>query len=144
MTGTGLMIDWPAAATRFLAVRLLPGDDLRQRLCAIFDAEPEAAGFVAACVGSLGAAVLRPAGRDEALTVAGPLEIVALSGTLSVDGPHLHLAVADAGGRMTGGHLLDGAIVRTTAEVVLGLAAGVAFRRAVDPRTGYFELSMSG
>lgn len=144
MDTTGLRIDWPASATRFLAVRLLPGEDLRLSLTAIFAAEPEAAGFVAACVGSLGPAVLRPAGRDDALTLAGPLEIVALSGTLSADGPHLHLAVADAGGRMTGGHLLAGAIVRTTAEVVLGLAAGVRFRRAVDPRTGLAELSMSG
>ncbi len=77
------------------------------------------------------------------LTLAGPLEIVALSGTLSPDGVHLHLAVADAEGRMTGGHLLAGCIVRTTAELVLGLAAGVAFARRPDPRTGYAELSMT-
>jgi predicted DNA-binding protein with PD1-like motif len=144
VTGAGLRIDWPGSATRYLAVRLLPGEDLRQRLTAIFGAEPEAAGFVAAGVGSLGPAVLRLAGRDDALTIAGPLEIVALSGTLSVDGPHLHLAVADARGRVTGGHLMAGAIVRTTAEVVLGLAAGVQFHRATDPRTGFAELSMSG
>ncbi|MBL9059102.1 MAG: DUF296 domain-containing protein, partial [Mangrovicoccus sp.] len=69
-----------------------------------------------------------------------PLEIVALSGTLSRDGVHLHLAVADATGAMTGGHLLAGSLVRTTAELVLALAAEVVFHRPLDPATGYPEL----
>ncbi len=43
---------------------------------------------------------------------------------------------------MTGGHLLPGCEVRTTAEVVLALTSAVAFHRADDPRTGYKELFM--
>ena len=136
----GLRAAWPGEATRFLALRLLPGDDLREGLEAAFADQPEAAGFVAACVGSLRGAQLRPAGRDAALGLAGPLEIVALSGTFSADGPHLHLAVADAAGQVTGGHLLPGCPVRTTAEVVVALASACAFRRHSDPRTGYAEL----
>ena len=135
-----LTADWAGDATRFLALRLLPGEDLRGALQAAFASQPEKAGFVAACVGSLTRASLRPAGRGEALTIDGPLEIVALSGTFSIDGPHLHLAVSDAEGRMRGGHLLPGCPVRTTAEVVIGLAGGVRFRRDEDPRTGYAEL----
>ena len=135
-------VAWPAAATRFRALRLVPGTDLRGAIEAAFGAEPERAGFVAACVGSLTGAALRPAGAEGALAVPGPLEIVALSGTLSADGPHLHLAVSCADGTVAGGHLLPGCAVRTTAEIVLGLAEGVAFERLVDPATGYRELTM--
>ena len=133
---------WSADATTFLALRLRPGDDLRGALEAAFAGRPERAGFVVACVGSLSRAALRYAGRDDASVTEGPLEIIALSGTLSPDGPHLHASVADAAGRMTGGHVLPGCVVRTTAEVVLGLTDAVAFSRPVDPATGYAELSI--
>ena len=112
--------------------------DLRRAI----EAEPERASFVAVCLGSLTGAALRPAGVEGALALAGPLEIVALSGTLSADGPHLHLAVSRADGSMAGGHLLAGCAVRTTAEVALGLASGVAFERPLDPATGCRELAM--
>ncbi len=130
----------PAGAVRHLALRLSPGAELRSALCEAFDESGAAAGFVAACVGSLTVAPLRFANRDDAVEVPGPLEIVALSGTLSPDGPHLHLTVADAEGHVTGGHLMPGALVRTTAEVVLGLTDAFAFSRAQDPATGYAEL----
>jgi predicted DNA-binding protein with PD1-like motif len=125
---------------RFAAVRLTPGEDLRAGIEAAFAATGARAGFIAAAVGSLGPAALRYAGEEGAATVDGPLEIVALSGTLSVDGAHLHLAVSRADGTVAGGHLLPGSVVRTTAEVVLGLLPGLAFDRPVDPATGYREL----
>lgn len=134
---------WPAAETRLVALRLHPGEDLRGALQAAFTALGEPAGFLVAAVGSLTNARLRPAGRDDALTVPGPLEIVALSGTFSLDGPHLHLSISDAGGAMTGGHLLEGSEVRTTAEVVLAVTPAAVFRRPVDPVTGYAELSVT-
>ena len=134
-------IAWPAAATRFLALRLRPGDDLRIDLERAFEAAPERAGFVAASVGSLSRLALRHAGRDEADVVEGCFELVGLSGTLSVDGPHLHLLASDPDGRVVGGHVLPGCTVRTTAEIVLGLAGGVRFTRPVDGATGYAELA---
>ncbi|MBE9636624.1 DUF296 domain-containing protein [Salipiger pacificus] len=124
---------------RFLALRLLPGDDLRSALDLAFRAEREHAGFVVACVGSLSKVCLRPAGLDTPMALEVTLEIVSLSGTFSENGPHLHISVSDSKGTMLGGHLLEGSIVRTTAEVVIGLAP-VHFRRMVDPRTGYPEL----
>jgi len=48
--------------------------------------------------------------------------------------------VADAQGRVIGGHVMPGCIVRTTAEVVLGLLPGWEFRRQSDTATGYLEL----
>jgi uncharacterized protein len=128
---------------RFTAFRLHPGDDLRAGIATAFAVTGARAGFVAAAVGSLGPAMLRLAGEDGGTTIAGPLEIVALSGTLSGDGPHLHLAVARVDGTVAGGHLLPGSIVRTTAEIVLGLLPGLAFDRPRDPATGYNELQVS-
>lgn len=133
-----ILARWDAADEARLAVRLRPGDDLRAGIEAAADG---AAGYVAACVGSLSAAALRPAGRDEPLTLTGDMEIVALTGTLTPDGPHLHLAVADAAGAVRGGHLLPGCTVRTTAEIVLALAPGPLLRRRLDPATGHPELS---
>ncbi|PRY95302.1 hypothetical protein BCF33_0920 [Hasllibacter halocynthiae] len=134
-------LSWPAAATRFLALRLPEGAPLRESLQEAFDAQPEEGGFLAAAVGSLVHARLRPAGLTEPRDIIGDLEIMTLSGTFSADGPHLHLAVANADGRMTGGHLLDGSVVRTTAEVVIALAGGVRFTRPEDPGTGLRELA---
>ena len=132
---------WTAEATRFLALRLSPGDDLRVGIEAAFAASGATAGFVAACVGSLSVAALRHAGRDEGTVTTGTYELVGLSGTLSPDGVHLHAALSDEGGRMTGGHVLPGCVVRTTAEVVLGLTEAVRFARPVDVATGYNELA---
>lgn len=137
---SGVSAGWPGGATRFLALRLLPGEDLRAALEAAFAAAPERAGFVCAAVGSLTRATLRLAGAEGASLVEGPLEIVALSGTLAPEGPHLHLAVADARGRVSGGHLLAGSPVRTTCELVIGLTDAVRFTRRSDTRTGYAEL----
>lgn len=135
-----LTADWPGDATRFLGLRLLPGTDLRAGLQEAFAREPETGGFVTACVGSLDRAVLRMAGEDRGTAIDGPFEIVSLSGSFSMDGPHLHLSVADRRGTVIGGHLLAGCPVRTTAEVVLALVTGPRFTRAVDVRTGYAEL----
>ena len=124
------------------ALRLAPGEDLRLALEAVTRARSIPAACVLTCVGSLSRARLRRAGGDEVLELAGPLEIVALVGTLSPDGPHLHAALADDAGRVLGGHVLAGCVVLTTAEVVLGELVGVTFARTVDPATGWRELDV--
>ena len=134
---------WPAEATRFLALRLSPGDDLRGGIEEAFAASGASAGFVAACIGSLSVAALRHAGRDEGTVTTGIYEVVGLSGTLSPDGAHFHAALSDEDGRMTGGHVLPGCVVRTTAEVVLALTEAASFTRPVDETTGYNELAFS-
>jgi predicted DNA-binding protein with PD1-like motif len=74
----------------------------------------------------------------------GDLEIVSLGGSLSPDGPHLHIAVSDAAGRVTGGHMGPGCVVRTTAEVLVALLPAYRFSREDDPATGYKELFVAG
>jgi predicted DNA-binding protein with PD1-like motif len=124
-------------------LRLNPGDDLRAGLKSVFK-ELQARGCQAACVisavGSLSRAELRLAAQAQASVLDGPLELITLSGTLSPDGLHLHASVADARGRMRGGHVMPGCSVRTTAEIVLALLPGWAFSRAHDARTGFMEL----
>ena len=125
---------------RTIAIRLRPGADLKRELVALAARERVQAGWVLTCVGSLSQARLRLAGGTEHATWQGPFEIVALTGTLSQDGGHLHLAVADHQGRSFGGHLAEGCAVRTTAEVVLGADDRLVFAREHDSATGYEEL----
>jgi hypothetical protein len=66
--------------------------------------------------------------------------VCALSGTLARHGLHVHMAVADSEGRMAGGHLLAGTLVRTTMEIVIQEIGGVRFLRALDRATGSPEL----
>lgn len=126
----------------FRALRLDPATDLRRALeqLALRPAAPAMA--IVTCCGSLSAARLRPAGADGALELAGPLEILALSGTLSRSGVHLHVAVADAEGATYGGHLLHGCVIYTTAEVVLLELPGMRFSRERDAETGWRELAI--
>jgi uncharacterized protein len=128
---------------KVVPLRLLPGDDLRLTLEAWMGQQSELAGCVISAVGSLSLAQLRFAGEAEATTILGNREILSLAGTLSPDGAHLQIAVAGSGGAVIGGHLCRGSLVRTTAELVVGLLPDWEFRRELDPATGYDELRIS-
>lgn len=126
--------------TRAFALRLKPGDDLRRTLEEFAARRQLRAAYVATCAGSLKVAAIRFADQKEATTLTGPFEIVSVTGTLSPDGPHLHISVSDTAGRTIGGHLAEGSLVYTTAEVVIVELTGARFRREVDPVTTYKEL----
>ena len=128
------------SALKTYALRLRPGDDLRQQLTAFAQQNHMLAGTMITCVGSLTVATLRLANQESATVYKGHFEIVSLVGTLSTNGSHLHLAVADSTGRTIGGHLLDGCRVYTTAEIVLGELPQLEFRRETDATFGYQEL----
>lgn len=129
----------PSSLTAF-AFRLPPGADLKRELLAAAAARGWRATAVLTCVGSLSAYRLRFAGRSEAAERAAPFEIVSLVGTLSATAAHLHISLADEDGATVGGHVLEGCLVRTTAELVIAELPGLEFRRAPDPTTGYDEL----
>lgn len=121
-------------------VRLLPGDDLRRALEGHVATQGLTAAFVLAGIGSLRSARIRLAGAANTLDLDDDLELLTLSGTIGPSGSHLHLSVADASGRMVGGHVAYGCIERTTAEVLLALLPGWDFSREPDARTGWPEL----
>lgn len=128
---------------RTLPLRLNPGDDLRAAVVAALLASGHAAGFVLQGIGSLSVAQLRYAGVALPAELRGDLEILTLAGSISADGAHLHMSVSDAQGRVLGGHVGPGCIVRTTAELLLALLPGQRFTRELDPQTGYPELKIN-
>ncbi len=128
------------------ASRLTPGTDLKSALERLTEELGLRAGCILTCVGSLSRARLRmPGAMGEAevfKTFAEPMEIVSLTGTLCPDGAHVHISLARPDGSCIGGHLVQGCIVNTTAELVIGEAPQVEFRRAPDAVTGYEELNV--
>ena len=98
------------------------------------------AGAVVTCVGSLTDVTLRLANQEGPSQWHGHFEIVSLVGTLSTNGSHLHLSVADSTGKMLGGHLLEGCKIYTTAELVIGVMPSLTYGREPDPTFGYSEL----
>jgi predicted DNA-binding protein with PD1-like motif len=122
-------------------MRLRPGDDLRSAIETALQAH--GAAFVLQGIGSLSVARLRFAGRPHADELRGDIEILTLAGSVSPDGAHLHMSLADADGRVFGGHVAPGCIVRTTVELLAAVLPAHAFARQVDPATGYPELAVS-
>src|SRR5471030_2296486 len=106
------------------AFRLAPGTDLKAELERLTEEHALRAGCILSCMGSLSRARLRmpgAVGDAEAFrTFAEPMEIVSLTGTLCSDGPHVHISLARPDGACIGGHLAQGCIVNTTAELVVG------------------------
>lgn len=122
------------------ALRLPPGADLKRELLAFAHTHRLNAAAIVTCVGSLSAYCLRFAAQPSGVTRMGNFEIVSLVGTLSDSSAHLHACLADEAGVTVGGHVLDGCIIRTTAEIVLAELSALAFDRRPDPATGYAEL----
>lgn len=123
-------------------LRLQPGDDVRSALTALLDQRRQTAGFVVAGIGSLSRAAIRLAGRDAPLVLTGDLEVLTLSGSVSPAGAHLHISVSDADGRVLGGHVAEGCLVRTTLEAVFAWLPDWQFDRVTDVVTGYRELAI--
>ncbi len=128
---------------RTYALRLRPGQDPRRELVAFAQQHGLKAAFVLTCVGSLRRAALRLANQPTTTYYDDKFEICALVGTLSPDGPHLHVALSDGRGVSIGGHLQEGSEIYTTAEIVLGELTDVVFSRPIDPETTYDELVIS-
>ena len=131
-----------ASSLRTYALRLKPGQDLRRELLAFAEHHQLRASTILTGVGSLTTASIRLANQPGPTQYKGHFEIVSLVGTLSINGSHLHMSVADSTGRTVGGHLLDGNIVYTTVELVVGEMPELDFRREPDPTYGYQELTV--
>lgn len=136
---------WEEAATtqvKTYVLRLLPGQDLRLELERFTKTKRIQAGFIVTGVGSLRKAALRLADKSETTQFDGKFEIVSLVGTLTPDGPHLHLSLSDGTGKTIGGHLTPGCEVYTTVEIVIGDAVGLKMTREPDAQSGYNELKV--
>lgn len=127
---------------KIFAIRLKPDQDLKESLRRFVNQNNIQAGFILTAVGSLKQATLRFANQAHSQALQEKFEIVSLVGTLSINGIHLHLSLADKNGQTIGGHLVDGCLIYTTAEIVIGTSEELVFLRTVDEQTGYQELEI--
>ena len=123
-------------------IRLKPGEDLRKSIQEYINIRKIKAAWMVTCVGSLTQYKVRFANQSEPTSGTGHFEIVSLTGTLSENGSHLHIAISDSTGRTIGGHLTEGNLVYTTAEIVMQESPDYVFRRAKDGTTPWEELQI--
>ena len=133
--------DAVASNARFYTIRLLPGTDVVKELLAFVEKKGIEAAAIVSSVGSLSEVHLRFANRKEGTLLKGDFETIYMGGTLEAGGRHLHLSVADADGRMWGGHMMkEGSITRTTMEIVVMELTDVVYKREKCPVSTYNEL----
>ena len=124
------------------ALRLKPDQDLRQSLKTFTEEQNIKAGFILTAIGSLKQATIRFANQKVSTVLTNKFEIISLNGTLATTGIHLHIAIADKQGKTLGGHLDNGCLIYTTAEIVIGTSEEFTFIRTIDKQTGYKELEI--
>lgn len=124
------------------ALRLKPGSDLRRSIQSFVDKKKLAAAWVVTCAGSLTDYKIRFANQQKADSGSGHFEIVSLTGTLSVNGSHMHISISDSTGKTMGGHLQEGSIVYTTAEIIIQSSDKLVFKREKDGTTPWEELQV--
>ena len=127
---------------KVIPIRLKPNADLRKSLINFAVEQKIQAGFVLTAIGSLNQAAIRFANQDNSTVLKEKFEILSLNGTLAATGIHAHIAIADSHGKVIGGHLSDGCIIYTTAEIVIGIAENFSFYRSFDEQTGFNELEV--
>lgn len=121
--------------------RLKPAQDLFDSIEAFTAEHQIAAGCVLSSVGSLTHATLRLANRSAYNEYEGHFEIVSMTGTVSTNGSHIHVAISDGDGVTIGGHLVSGCKIYTTAEIVLAVFDDVVYKRELfENDSGYEEL----
>ena len=124
------------------AFRLKPGEDLKKGIAQVVADNHIEAGWIAACVGSLTRYNIRFANQPEGAKDSGHFEIVSLTGTVSVNGSHIHISISDSTGKTIGGHLMDSCKIYTTAEIVIGSSDNFTFKREKDGTTPWEELQV--
>ena len=124
-------------------LRLMPGNDLRLSVENFVKEYKIQAGWIVTCAGSLTSYSIRFANQNKSVNDSGHFEIVGLAGTVSVNGCHLHITIADDKGKTIGGHLMHGCKIYTTAEIVLVESGTYIFTRQIDETTSWRELQVS-
>ena len=124
------------------AFRLKPGQDLKKEILQYVNEKQIKAGWISTCVGSLTNYNIRFANQPLGSSGSGHFEIVSLTGTVSINGSHLHISISDSTGKTIGGHLLDSNLVYTTAEIVILSSDAFIFKREKDGSTPWEELQV--
>jgi predicted DNA-binding protein with PD1-like motif len=130
--------------TNIKMLRLKPRADLKQSIKSFCEENAIQSGAILSAVGSLSSMNVRIADGRTSEQRRENMELISLSGTIT-DG-HIHAHIAAINGKMEvfGGHLLNGCIVNTTMELVIGdYSEDYHNSREHDENTGYDELVVS-
>lgn len=125
---------------RTICKRLHRGDDLLLSIRELSKEHHIKAGVILSAVGCISHGRLRDASGVNIQTVDEHCEIVSLNGTISETRCHLHLALSKEDLTTIGGHLVEGCIINTTCELVLGILDTWQIGVEFDIETGYDEL----
>lgn len=123
-----------------ICVRLHRGDDLMNSIRQLAKTHHIQAGVVLSAVGCISRGRLRDASGVNIQEISGHCEIVSLNGTVSQVRCHLHLALSKEDLSTIGGHLVEGCIINTTCELVVGVLDGWELGLEFDAETGYNEV----
>ncbi|ADO82532.1 protein of unknown function DUF296 [Ilyobacter polytropus DSM 2926] len=124
-------------------VRLNKGDDIKNFITNYLAEKSIQAGVVLSSVGCVINGRIRLADGKSIRELEERLEIISINGTLSPDGNHLHISYSDVKGNVFGGHLVEGNIINTTCELVIGEFSQYSFKRNFDKKTGYKEIEIT-
>ena len=125
---------------RELSCRLKRGSDLKdsiEKICIENDVDTA---IILSGVGCLYKVKIRLAKAEGYLEDDNDYEIVSLNGTVSKGSAHIHIALSDETGKTIGGHLMEGCLVNTTCELVMGVLEEYSSERKFDQETGYDEI----
>ena len=125
---------------RFHSLRLRRGMDLMQSVKVLCAEKNISAGVVLSAVGCISQGRVRDASGVTVREIGEHCEIVSLNGTVSEKRCHLHIALSKEDLSTVGGHLLEGCIINTTCELVLGVVEGWRCGVEQDAETGYDEI----
>lgn len=120
--------------------RLHRGDDLLKSIQTLAKDQHIGAGVVLSAVGCISKGMVRDASGVTLRQINEPCEIVSLNGTVSAVRCHLHIALSREDLSTVGGHLVEGCIINTTCELVIGVLDGWEIATEFDAETGYDEL----
>lgn len=126
---------------KFYSLRLNPNQDLKIEIQNFCEKNDVSAGCILSAVGSLNIAKLRLTGLQGLFESSEKFEIVSATGTVSKNGSHLHISIADQDGKVIGGHLMNGNFIYTTCEIIILSLENQEFKREFDTATGFNELT---
>lgn len=124
----------------FHSIRLHRGDDLLLSIKELAKEKDMKAGVVLSSVGCVLCAKLRDASGIHIQSIDEHCEIISLNGTISATRCHLHLSLSKEDLSTIGGHLVEGCIINTTCELIIGEIPNLRIDVEFDDETGYDEL----
>lgn len=122
------------------AFRLIKGNDLKKEIEYYCLTNKINSAGILTCVGCVYELNLRLADGMTTRHFVDQFEITSLVGTIARGQGHIHITCSNVDGQCIGGHLLEGTLINTTAEIIIMELDNYEFDRCFDETTGYDEL----